>query len=212
MIKRLIVTFACALGMYAAIMASARSAPLQSVNTCTERGCFSYAIATVKIAKRKAKTRVHVVKDDREGSRAYEAAKRKALKRHSTAPKPIVMASADPSDNGGSYSYTVTKAEAYIGKTARDLGLRHSLWCAAFANKVLGGGTGSDLAFSYRSYGTPARPGCIGCIVVSTRRGGGHVGFAKFWRNGVPIIVSGNHGRRVGVGYPPGRVVALRWP
>lgn len=83
MLKRLLVVLACAVGIYVGIMASAKSASLSTVNTCNERGCFSYTGAIVKIAKHKVtKKHLRTIKDDREGSRAYEAAKRKAKLQH----------------------------------------------------------------------------------------------------------------------------------
>lgn len=50
----------------------------------------------------------------------------------------------------------------------------------------------------------------VGAIAVMSRRGGGHVGVVSgFDGRGNPIIVSGNHGKRVGEGvYPAGRVLA----
>ena len=50
----------------------------------------------------------------------------------------------------------------------------------------------------------------VGAIAVLSRRRGGHVGVVTgFAANGNPIIVSGNHGHRVGEGvYPKYRVIA----
>jgi len=50
----------------------------------------------------------------------------------------------------------------------------------------------------------------VGAIVVLTRRGGGHVGVVSgFDRRGNPVVVSGNHNRRVAESvYPKSRVVA----
>ncbi|MBV6486932.1 MAG: hypothetical protein GHHEDOFH_00869 [Pseudorhodoplanes sp.] len=107
----------------------------------------------------------------------------------------------------------IARALADIGKTAYEVGVRPTLWCAAWLNKVLGGGTGSDLARSYVTYGRRAAPGCIGCIAVLTRgKEGGHVGIVTGYdRSGNPILISGNHNRRVGAGtYPRARVIAWR--
>lgn len=107
----------------------------------------------------------------------------------------------------------VSRAERYMGFTASQLGVRRSLWCAAFMNKLLDGGTGSNFAYSYRRYGSPAQPGCVGCIAVTTRRGGGHVGVVEAWTERGALIISGNHNNRVDKGmYPRTRIVALRWP
>lgn len=107
----------------------------------------------------------------------------------------------------------IARASADIGKTAYEVGVRPTLWCAAWLNTVLGGGTGSDLARSYVTYGRPAAPGCIGCIAVLTRgKRGGHVGIVTGYdRSGNPILISGNHNRRVGEGaYPRARIIAWR--
>lgn len=107
----------------------------------------------------------------------------------------------------------IARASADLSKTAYEVGVRPTLWCAAWLNKLLGGGTGSDLARSYVTYGRPAAPGCIGCIAVMTRgRNGGHVGIVTGYdARGNPILISGNHNRRVGAGvYPRARVIAWR--
>lgn len=106
----------------------------------------------------------------------------------------------------------IARASADLGKSAYEVGVRPTLWCAAWLNKKLGGGTRSDLARSYVTYGRPAAPGCIGCIAVLTRgKRGGHVGIVKGWNGPNPILISGNHGRRVGIGeYSSRRIVALR--
>jgi len=116
----------------------------------------------------------------------------------------------------GTISYgggLIARASVDLGKTAYEAGVRPTLWCAAYLNKVLGGGTGSDLAKSYVNYGRPAAPGCVGCIAVLTRgKAGGHVGIVKGYdARGNPILISGNHNRRVGEGvYPRSRVIAWR--
>lgn len=99
-----------------------------------------------------------------------------------------------------------------MGETASDLGLPNRLWCADFMNKITGGGTGSRLARDYAHYGSPAAPGCVDCIAVLSRRGGAHVGVVTGYdASGNPIIVSGNHGHRVGEGvYDRRRVIAWR--
>lgn len=107
----------------------------------------------------------------------------------------------------------VSKARRYLGQTANQIGLhRATLWCAAFLNKITNGGTGSDLALSFAGYGRPASYGCVGCIAVLKRKRGGHVGVvASYDKRGNPIIISGNHNRRVGEGvYPVSRVIAWR--
>ena len=63
------------------------------------------------------------------------------------------------------------------------------------------------------SRGRPAYHGCVNCVAVTKRRGGHHVGVVTGYdSNGDPIIISGNHGRRVGIGtYARNRVIAYRY-
>ena len=103
------------------------------------------------------------------------------------------------------------KAAHYMGATASQLGLPRSLWCADFMNMLVGG---SDRrAISYASRGTKAQHGCVNCVAVTTRRGGAHVGVVSGYdESGNPIIVSGNHNRRVGIAtYDKRRVIAYRY-
>ena len=60
-------------------------------------------------------------------------------------------------------------------------------------------GTSSDLAKSFASYGRRLPGPKIGAIAVMSRgRGGGHVGVVSgFDSHGNPIVISGNHSRRV---------------
>lgn len=105
----------------------------------------------------------------------------------------------------------IGKASRYIGANARQLGLPSRLWCADFMNMLVGG---SDRrAFSYLRRGRPAPHGCVNCVAVTGRRGGGHVGIVKGYDNrGNPILISGNYGRRVGVGvYAKSRILAYRY-
>ena len=105
------------------------------------------------------------------------------------------------------------QAERYLGMTAAQLGLPRSLWCADFMNMLLGRTGASRQALDYRSYGTPAAPGCTDCIAVLISRRW-HVGVVKGYdANGNPIIISGNHGHIVNVGtYQKWRVKFYRTP
>lgn len=105
----------------------------------------------------------------------------------------------------------IASAQQFIGATARELGLPRRLWCADFMNMLVGG---SDRrAASYTHRGSPAPYGCTNCVAVTTRRGGGHVGIVQGYdERGNPIIISGNHGHRVGVGtYSKRMVIAYRY-
>lgn len=105
----------------------------------------------------------------------------------------------------------IASASRYMGASAYQLGLPARLWCADFMNMLVGGT--DRRAISYAERGRPAYHGCVNCVAVTKRRGGHHVGVVKGYdSNGNPIIISGNHNRRVGVGvYARNRVVAYRY-
>jgi len=110
----------------------------------------------------------------------------------------------------------VTEARKYIGTNPT---ARSRLWCATFLNFVLAktgyAGTGSDAAKSFASYGRRINEPKVGAIAVLARgRRGGHVGIVTgIDPAGNPIIISGNHGHRVGEGtYPRSRVLAYVMP
>jgi uncharacterized protein (TIGR02594 family) len=118
----------------------------------------------------------------------------------------------DRENNRHSNYDLIAKAESYIGSTASQLGLPKRLWCADFMNKITG--SGSDrAAISYARRGSPAKHGCTNCVAVTRRSGGNHVGIVKDYDSrGNPILISGNHGGRVGVGkYSKEKVVAYRY-
>jgi uncharacterized protein (TIGR02594 family) len=77
---------------------------------------------------------------------------------------------------------------------------------------ITSGGSGSRVAKSWLA--KPRVSPQVGAMVVTSRRGGGHVGIVSgFTANGDPIVISGNHGRRVGEGaYPRSRVLAYVSP
>jgi uncharacterized protein (TIGR02594 family) len=122
-------------------------------------------------------------------------------------------------DGGGGFgggSSVVAEARRYLGGNPTG---RSSLWCATFMNMVLERtghrGTGSNLARSFASYGTRLSGPQVGAIAVMSRgRRGGHVGVVSgIDANGNPIIISGNHGRRVAEStYSRGRIYAYVMP
>ncbi len=75
-------------------------------------------------------------------------------------------------------------------------------------------GSGSNLARSFASYGRRVSGPQVGAIAVMARRGGGHVGVVSgIDGKGNPIIISGNHGRRVAESvYSAGRIYAYVMP
>jgi hypothetical protein len=113
---------------------------------------------------------------------------------------------------GGAVSALVKRARAHIGRTGPSVGLPSRLWCSDFANMITGGGTGSRVAKSWLL--KPRISPQVGAMVVTRRRGGGHVGLVSgFTPAGDPIVISGNHGRVVGEGvYPRSRIIAYVSP
>lgn len=120
-------------------------------------------------------------------------------------PRPLAVYVGDPS--------LIVAATRYLGTNPTG---RRSLWCADFANMILRqrGYRGTDSREARSFLRLPHIGPRVGAIAVLGRRRGGHVGFVEgFDRRGNPIIVSGNHGHRVGVGaYPRGRVLAYVAP
>lgn len=110
----------------------------------------------------------------------------------------------------------VREARKYIGTNPT---ARKKLWCATFMNLVLAkvgyAGTNSDAAKSFAQYGRRISSPQVGAIAVLTRgKNGGHVGVVTGLDNqGNPIIVSGNHNKRVGEAtYHRSRVIAYVMP
>ena len=123
-----------------------------------------------------------------------------------------IDASAQVSGIGG--GDLVSQARQYIGTNPTGRG---SLWCGAFLDMVLkqtGRRGGGNLARGYTHYGTQIAGPEVGAIVVIGRKGGGHVGIVSgIDANGNPVVISGNHNRRVAEStYPRSRVIAYVKP
>jgi uncharacterized protein (TIGR02594 family) len=110
----------------------------------------------------------------------------------------------------------VAQARQYLGTNPTGMG---ALWCARFMNMVLEKsgrrGTGSNMANSFANYGTRVSGPRVGAIAVMSRgKRGGHVGIVSgIDASGNPIIISGNHNRRVAESvYPRGRIYAYVMP
>jgi hypothetical protein len=86
----------------------------------------------------------------------------------------------------------ISRARAYIGMTAAQIGLkRRTLWCAAFL-RHLGISGVDDRAISFAKLPRTGR--CVGCLAVYPH----HVGIVTGFKDGYPILLSGNsNGRRV---------------
>jgi len=113
-------------------------------------------------------------------------------------------------------SVLVSEARKYMGTNPTG---RKKIWCATFMNMVLAktgyAGTNSDAAKSFAYYGRRISEPRVGAIAVLSRgRRGGHVGVvAGVDSHGNPIIISGNHNKRVGESvYPRARVIAYVMP
>lgn len=115
---------------------------------------------------------------------------------------------------GGGGSGAVAVAKRYLGTNPTR---RSRRWCAEFMNMVerkMGRrGTGSAMAKSFASYGRRVSNPRPGDIAVLSRKGGGHVGYVMSVQGNKVKLISGNHGRKVGIGtYPRSRVIAFVRP
>lgn len=91
-------------------------------------------------------------------------------------------------------------------------------WCAAFVGAMLEEvglvSTRFEGARSYATWGVKLKEPVPGCIVVFSRAGGGHVGFAMADDgNGRLLILGGNQKDQVSIApFDKSRVIAYRWP
>lgn len=136
--------------------------------------------------------------------------------RERVAPVEHVSLSATTTKPALGWPALVVEARKYMGTNPTD---RTRLWCATFMNLVLAklgyAGTNSDAAKSFAYYGRRISEPQIGAIAVLTRgKNGGHVGVVSgVDKNGNPIIISGNHNKRVGEAvYARSRVIAYVMP
>jgi uncharacterized protein (TIGR02594 family) len=133
------------------------------------------------------------------------------------APRFVSVPSAQPQKRPAfGWPVLVSEARKYMGTNPTD---RKRLWCATFMNMVLAKagyrGTNSDAAKSFAQYGRRISEPRVGAIAVLTRgKRGGHVGVVSgIDAGGNPIIISGNHNKRVGESvYPRSRVIAYVMP
>jgi uncharacterized protein (TIGR02594 family) len=132
---------------------------------------------------------------------------------------PVSATTGIGSFGGSGGNRLVAQARQYVGATAGQLGVPSRLWCADFMNLVLQKSghrsSGSRMASSFASYGRRISGPQVGAIAVLSRgKRGGHVGVVSgIDAKGNPIIISGNHGRRVAEStYSRGRVYAYVMP
>ncbi len=91
-------------------------------------------------------------------------------------------------------------------------------WCAAFVGAMLERSgvksTRFESAKSYLQWGQILSRPVLGCIVVFTREGGGHVGFVVgLDGKGNLLVLGGNQGDEVNIrSFPVSRVTGYRWP
>ena len=112
------------------------------------------------------------------------------------------------------------EALRWRGRTAKQLGLPTTLWCADFMNYVFrqagGKGTQSRSSRSYLQFGKKLDGPRVGAIAIFYRGGPntGHVGVVRGTDgDGNPIVVSGNHGPTVRESiYPKAKVIAYVMP
>ncbi|MGY3931177.1 Uncharacterised protein [Aeromonas encheleia] len=91
-------------------------------------------------------------------------------------------------------------------------------WCAAFVGACLERvgiqSTRFESAKSYLDWGEKLDRPVLGCVVVFTRDGGGHVGFVVGKSpSGNLLVLGGNQGDEVNIReFPLTRVTGYRWP
>ena len=91
-------------------------------------------------------------------------------------------------------------------------------WCAAFVGAMLERvgvkSTRFESAKSYLDWGQLLALPVVGCIVIFTREGGGHVGFVVGRdTKGNLLVLGGNQGDEVNIrAFPVSRVTGYRWP
>jgi len=178
----------------------------------------SHPIQNKKLAQRPANGKLHAAKVKLSPQAKVKAAAEAAREaREARATRLVSMPlTEEPQRPMLGWPALVSEARKYLGTNPT---ARSKLWCATFMNLVLAkvgyAGTNSDSAKSFAFYGHRVSSPQVGAIAVLTRGNrGGHVGVVTgVDKNGNPIIISGNHGNRVGEAiYPRSRVIAYVMP
>lgn len=176
---------------------------------CGDRYCGQYFIKEV---------RYHHYKSHRKVTHRRHRAEPRAIAHAKIKPKPIQVANIGTEPLGEPppvKTSLLQKAKSYLG--SNPTGWR-SLWCARFiayiapavADRLKRMGLNPNWARDYARLPGSKHYGRIGDLVVLSRGRGGHIGFVEgFDKRGNPIVISGNHGHKVGRGiYSKSRVLA----
>ena len=179
---------------------------------------FGYNSGTNNVYARRAAPRAAYAPRGRYAHRARYATRYVKSRNHRVARQgsPAAARTSYAPMAGFGSSGLVEQARRYIGGNPTGMG---ALWCARFMNMVLERsghrGTGSNMASSFASYGRRISGPQVGAIAVMSRgKRGGHVGIVSgIDASGNPIIISGNHNRRVAEAkYSRNRVYAYVMP
>lgn len=182
MIKRLIIASTIAI----LLTTQSQATPVLGEQFCGDRYCGQYkeyippTFFKLKINKRVVKTL------------KLKARSPKQEKASPIPEKPIPLTSG-----------LAAEAKKYLGMTARQIGVRRTLWCSAFLRKLTNASGVDDRAISWlkKRVVEPA----VNTIAVMKH----HVGIVIGFKAGNPILISGNHGHKVGIGvYSKHKVLA----
>lgn len=118
-------------------------------------------------------------------------------------PKPIQVASLGNEALHEAPTGLAAQASRYLGLGARQLGVRSTLWCSAFIRKLTNTKGVDDRAISWIR--RPRIKEGKDAIAVMAH----HVGIVKSVSKDYVVLISGNHGHKVGIGrYPKSRIIA----
>lgn len=212
--KKLILILAVMLGSVWFLPSQAEARPNKGYHYSQKKKVKKHRVKKVRVVRQQVKPvvqqQVNYVNQDDDSAATYFARERQRNMVEQTR-QSVTRAFAQTESTIQYSGNLINKASTYVGANARQLGLPARLWCADFMNMLVGGR--DRRAISYARRGAPAKYGCVNCVAVTTRRGGHHVGIVKGYDSrGNPIMISGNHNRRVGIGvYARNRVIAYRY-
>src|SRR5476651_1808975 len=181
-------------------------------------GCVGLLALTMPALSRPSpQSNAHKQRPDQKNKTLQPAANARVVRQEEQSARLVSMRITDtPKRPAFGWPALVSEARKYIGTNPTS---RSRLWCATFMNLVLAkvgyAGTHSDAAKSFAQYGHRVSEPQVGAIAVLSRgKIGGHVGVVSgIDSHGNPIIISGNHGHRVGEAvYSRARVIAYVMP